>query len=164
MSGAKPLALRPLSFAEACAFIDAHHRHHKRPQGHKFSIGAESFGELIGVTIVGRPVARGLDDGFTAEVTRLCTTGAQNACSLLYGAAARTAKAMGFRRIITYTLASESGRSLRAAGWAETASVRGRSWTAPSRPRTDNHPTEDKTRWERDLGNIPVWAGLEEFL
>lgn len=94
----------PLTLAQANEFVEKHHRHHRRVQGHKFSIGCESCGELVGVVIAGRPVSRYLDDGFTLEVTRLCTLGGRNVCSFLYAAAARTAKAMGYRKIITYTL------------------------------------------------------------
>lgn len=142
------LTLRPLTVKQANEFIVGHHRHHGRVQGHKFSIGADLDGVLVGVVVVGRPVARGLDDGFTAEVTRLCSTGEKNVCSMLYGAAWRAAKAMGYKRIVTYVLASESGGSLVAAGWQRTVEVQGRSWTCPSRPRVDKHPLGDKVRWE----------------
>ena len=110
------LTLTPVTLATANAFVNAHHRHHKATAGHKFSIGCAKEGELVGVAIVGRPVSRYLDDGWTLEVNRLCTTGEKNACSILYAASARAAKAMGYRKIITYTLDSESGSSLRAAG------------------------------------------------
>lgn len=145
------LSLRPLSFREACAFIAEEHRHHRPPQGHKFSIGAEVDGRLVGVACVGRPVAKGLQDGFTAEVTRLCTDGTKNVCSLLYSACARASAAMGYRRIITYILASETGVSLKATGWAKESGVKGRSWSCPSRPREDKHPIVDKERWGRAL-------------
>lgn len=158
------LEVKPIAFKAACAFIKDRHRHHKPPQGNKFSIGAFWWGELVGVATVGRPVARGADDGFTAEVTRLCTDGRANACSLLYGACARAAKGMGYRKIVTYILASEQGISLRASGWVHDADVRGRSWSCDTRPREDKHPTEDKQRWSRKLGDLPRWAGLEEFL
>lgn len=111
------LRLRPISLRDANEYVRKYHRHHKPVAGHKFSIGCEADGELVGVIIVGRPVSRYLDDGFTLEVTRLCTNGAKNACSFLYGAAARAAAAMGYKRIITYTLESENGASLRASGW-----------------------------------------------
>lgn len=138
-----------VEFAAAAAFVGEHHRHHTPPVGHLFSIGAYRDDELVGVVIVGRPVARHRDDGLTAEVTRLCVRdGERNACSFLYGKAARAALAMGFRRIGTYTLARESGASLRAAGWVVVAEVKGRSWDTPSRPRTDKHPTENKLLWE----------------
>lgn len=141
------LTLRPLTIKAANTYIEENHRHHKKVQGHKFSIGAEADGELVGIVVVGRPVARGLDDGLTAEVTRLCTDGTDNVCSMLYGAAWRAAKAMGYRHIVTYILGSESGTSLRAAGWEMEMSSPGGSWSTPSRLRTDKHPTEPKTRW-----------------
>lgn len=138
-----------VEFAEAAAFVSEHHRHHTPPIGHLFSIGAFRADDLVGVVIVGRPVARMRDDGHTAEVTRLCVKdGERNACSFLYGKAARAALAMGFRRIGTYTLAREAGSSLRAAGWVVLSEVKGRSWDTPSRRRTDKHPTEDKILWE----------------
>lgn len=94
------LRLRPISLRDANEYVRKYHRHHKPVAGHKFSIGCEADGELVGVIIAGRPVSRYLDDGFTLEVTRLCTNGAKNACSFLYGAAARAAAAMGYKRII----------------------------------------------------------------
>jgi L-amino acid N-acyltransferase YncA len=139
--------LRPISRDAANAFIERLHRHRGRVVAHLFALAALTDGEMVGVVIVGRPLARGLCDGFTAEVTRLCTNGAQNACSYLYAAAWRAARALGYRRLVTYTLASESGVSLRAAGWIPEASVKGRSWSCASRPRTDAHPIEDKVRW-----------------
>ena len=90
------LTLTPVALATANAFVNAHHRHHKATAGHKFSIGCAKDGELVGVAIVGRPVSRYLDDGWTLEVNRLCTTGEKNACSILYAASARAAKAMGY--------------------------------------------------------------------
>ena len=143
------LQLRPIDFAEAAAFVREHHRHHTPPVGHKFSIGATSCGALVGVVIVGRPVSRLRDDGMTLEVTRLCTIGAKNSCSFLYGAAARAAFALGYARIGTYILKREPGTSLAAAGWKLIGEVKGRSWDCPSRPRTDKHPTEDKLLFER---------------
>jgi hypothetical protein len=139
----------PIDFDAAADFVRLHHRHHTPPQGHKFSIGASFDGALVGVVIVGRPVSRGRQDGFTLEITRLCTIGHKNACSFLYGAAARAAFAMGYRRVGTYTLKSEPGTSLLAAGYKIVAEVKGRSWDCPSRPRTDKHPTEDKLLWDR---------------
>ena len=98
--------------------------------------------------MAGRPVARMLDDGYTLEVTRCCTLGDKNASSMLYGAIRRAAKALGYKKCITYTLESESGISLKASGWTHVSDVRGRSWTTPSRPREDNHPLDNKRRWE----------------
>lgn len=137
-----------IDLAEANAFVAEHHRHHSPVVGHLFSLGAVSGGKIVGVAIVGRPVARMRDDGLTAEVTRLCTDGTRNACSFLYGAAAKASFALGFKRIGTYILASEPGTSLAAAGWRLIGEVKGRSWTTPSRPRVDKHPTQDKLLFE----------------
>ncbi len=126
-----------------------HHRHHKPVVGHRFSIGAVLGGELVGVAIVGRPVARMRDDGLTVEITRLCTDGTKNACSFLYGACARAAFALGFKRIGTYILATEPGTSLTATGWRMIGETKGGSWSRPSRGRTDKHPTEPKLLFER---------------
>lgn len=139
----------PIGFSEAAAFVKAHHRHHTPPAGHKFSIAAYAEAELVGVVIVGRPVSRRRDDGRTLEVTRLCTNGHRNACSFLYGAAARAAFALGYQRIGTYVLKSEPGTSLAAAGWRLIAETPGKSWSVPSRPRTDKHPIEPKLLFER---------------
>lgn len=143
------LIAAPISFEAAAEFVRLHHRHHTPPRGHKFSIAAMDGERLVGVVIVGRPVSRMRDDGVTLEVTRCCTDGHRNACSFLYGAAARAAFALGYRRIGTYVLRREPGTSLTAAGWKCISEVRGRSWNAPSRPRTDKHPTENKLLFER---------------
>lgn len=138
-----------IDFASAADFVRRHHRHHTPPVGHLFSLGAFMGDDMVGVAIVGRPVARHRDDGLTAEVTRLCIrNGVRNAASFLLGKCAKAALALGFRRIGTYTLARESGSSLRAAGWVPLAEVEGRSWSCPSRPRTDKHPVENKILWE----------------
>ena len=142
------LTIERLDLAEANAFVRMHHRHHRAVVGHLFSIGAALEGRIVGVAIVGRPVARERDDGVTAEVTRLATDGTRNACSFLYGAAARASFALGFKRIGTYILASEPGASLLGAGWRQIGEVRGRSWNAPSRPRVDKHPTQAKLLFE----------------
>ncbi len=88
------------------------------------------------------------DDGATAEVTRLCTDGTKDACSFLYGAAARAAFALGFRRIGTYILASEPGTSLTAAGWRLIGERGGGSWSRSARPRVEQHPTQTKMLFE----------------
>lgn len=106
------LELIPMTLREANAFVEQHHRHHKPVVGHKFSIGVSDGEKVVGVAIVGRPVGRFLDDGWTLEVTRLCTDGTHNACSMLYAAAWRAARAMGYRRVVTYILESETGASL----------------------------------------------------
>lgn len=147
----EPYKLRhaPISFADAAAFIVEHHRHHTKPVGHKFSLAAWLGDQMVGVVIVGRPVARRRDDGRTLEVTRLCTVGDRNVCSFLYGAAARAAFALGYARIGTYILKREPGTSLRAAGWKLIAETPGKSWSVPTRPRDDKHTIEPKLLWER---------------
>jgi len=137
-----------VDLSEANEFVAIRHRHHRPVVGHKFSIGAQLGGVLVGVVIVGRPVSRHRDDGHTLEVTRCCTDGTRNACSFLYGAAARATFALGYLKLGTYTLPSEGGSSLRAAGWKLIGERGGGSWSVPSRPRIDNHPTEPKFLWE----------------
>jgi hypothetical protein len=145
------LHLVPVSFRDACRFTAMWHRHHAPPRGMKFAVGAaDQGGVLRGVAIAGRPVARLLDNGQTLEVTRVTTDGCPNAGSLLYGACARAAFALGWTRLVTYTQAGESGASLKAAGWrvvAERPAHPG--WDRPSRPReprgTEGIP---RTLWE----------------
>lgn len=141
----------PLERVEANEFVARLHRHHAPSVGDKFRIGAAVDGRLVGVVQVGRPSARMLCDGKTLEVTRLCTDGTQNACSFLYSAAARVAREMGYKKIITYILDTETGASLRAAGWHKEADIRGHTWDCPSRPRKTTAPTCDKQRWVRAL-------------
>lgn len=143
------LELLPISLAEANAFVQRHHRHHRPVVGHKFSLAAVQDGQVVGVAIVGRPVSRFRDDGRTLEVTRLCTLGSRNCCSFLYGAAARAAFALGYRRISTYTLPDEGGASLRAVGWQLVGSRGGGSWSRKGRARADQHPMQPKLLWER---------------
>ena len=144
------IELQPMDFASACEFIAQHHRHHLPPQGWKFGLGATVDGSVVGVVTVGRPVARRLDDGWTLEVTRCCTDSTPHVASKLYAAAWRATRALGFQRLITYTLKSESGTSLRASGWRvlyETQ-AKPKGWNVPSRPRVVKAPTEAKTLWE----------------
>lgn len=144
------LRVKPVSLKVANAYVAEHHRHHPPTRGHKFSVSVvDETEELRGVAIAGRPVARHLDDGLHLEVLRVCTDGAPNACSMLYSAVRRAALAMGYPRggVITYTLATESGRSLHAAGWVRDIDVRARSWDRPKRAREDQHPTGAKVRW-----------------
>lgn len=141
------LMLARVQLREANSFVGVVHRHHGPVRGHGFSIGAARDAQLVGVVIAGRPVSRGWDFRAIAEITRLATDGTPNACSFLYGAARRAALAMGYRSVITYTLASEPGASLRAAGFRFVHVVPGRSWSCRSRPRTDKHPTADKHLW-----------------
>lgn len=144
------MALRivPMTLKEANAFVSEHHRHHKPVPGTKFAIGVADADGIHGVALVGRPVSRVLDNGWTLEVNRCCTDGARNACSMLYGAAWRVAKAMGYRRLITYTLPEEGGASLRGAGWRLVGAAGGGSWNCASRPRVDTAPTQQKLIWE----------------
>ena len=137
-----------IDLTEANAFVEQHHRHHKPVIGHLFSIGASLEDKIVGVVIVGRPVARLRDDGVTAEVTRLCTDGTRNACSFLYGKAARAAFALGFQRIGTYILANEPGTSLMATGWRLIGETNGGTWTRDARPRVDKHPLQNKLLFE----------------
>jgi hypothetical protein len=142
------MTVERITLEEANAFVAKHHRHHGEVVGHLFSIGAASDGHIVGVAIIGRPVSRHRDDGATAEVSRLCTDGTRNACSFLYGASARAAFALGFKRIGTYILASENGASLRASNWRMIGETSGGSWSRPSRPRIDTHPLQSKLLFE----------------
>lgn len=143
------LSVTPINFDEANAFVLRHHRHHKPVIGAKFCVAVSDSESVRGVAIVGRPVARHLDDGWTLEVNRCCTDGARNACSMLYGAAWRIAKAMGYRKLITYTLQEEGGASLRASGWQLVGARGGGNWNTPSRPRIDvaEHLRGQKLLW-----------------
>ena len=144
------MEIRPISFSIAKEYINNHHRHHKAPQGHKFSIGLFDDEVMVGVACVGRPVSRYLDDGLTCEITRLCTDGTNNACSMLYGACARIAKEMGYKKIITYILKSENGASLKASNFVCDGEAGGMHWTG-CRNKNQEIPAELKTRWHRDL-------------
>lgn len=144
----------PVRQAVAKEFVRAHHRHcPKPPAGWRYGAAVTNGPTLLGVVMVGRPVARLLDPKTTVEVNRLCIRGdvaphlKWNACSLLYGWASKEAKRRGFRKILTYTLESEDGTSLRAAGWIPEAKTRGGSWNRQSRARSDHAPTDRKTRW-----------------
>jgi len=129
----------PITLKQANAYVIQNHRHHSKVQGCKFCIGAvDDNGELRGVAITGRPVSRYLDDGTTAEITRLCTDGYRNACSFLYAACVRIAKEMGYKKVITYILITENGASLKAASWLEQGICGGGNWNVKSRPRKDS--------------------------
>jgi len=144
------MKLIPLTLKQANELVAELHRHHKPVVGHRFSIGlVDDDGILRGAVIIGRPVARNIDQYTTAEVTRLVTDGTKNACSMLYAAAWRAWRAMGGVRLITYVLASESGGSLVASGWKELYTTKGSAsgWNVPSRPRTSG-PQVPKTLWE----------------
>lgn len=152
----------PIELKEANAYVAKYHRHHKPVNRDKFRVGCEEAGELIGIIQVGRPLSRMLDDGKTVEVVRCCTDGRPNAASFLYSRAARIAKEMGYKKIITYILQSEPGTSLKASGWhQDSENCGGGSWSKPSRPREltqmtifgeeNKYPTEKKQRWIKYL-------------
>lgn len=154
VAATKPDNLRigPCTISLARAFVARHHRHLGPPVSGLFAVSVTRGAELVGVAIVGRPVARQLQDGSTAEVTRVCTRGERNACSMLLAACRRGAVALGYRRLVTYTLKSEPGTSLKAAGWRQVAEVRGRSWDCSARRRTSAR-SPDKRRWEAPLSH-----------
>lgn len=146
------MKLVPLTMAEAKRFVLTFHRHNRPPLGGIFSMGLEHEGTAVGCAIAGRPVSRVLDDGYTLEVTRTCVLpeAPKGSVSMLYGACRRAAAALGYRKVLTYTLESESGASLRGAGWAQTAFLEARGgWDCPARTRGAG--TVDRTakvRWE----------------
>lgn len=142
------LELVPLTRLEAQEFIRQHHRHHKSPPGDLFRVGVASAGKVVGVGIVSRPTARMSNDGRTVEITRIATDGTRNACSMLYRALIRAAWALGWYRVITYTLPEEGGASLRAAGLRCLGERGGGRWSRASRPRVDTHPLQRKMLWE----------------
>lgn len=153
------LEIRPIILREANAYVAAYHRHNIPTNGHKWSLSCWDGDRLCGVAIAGQPVARNLDDGLTLEIRRVCTDGTYNACSMLYGACARAAKAMGYKRIVTYTLLSEPGTSLKASGWICEGQCGGGGWDRPSRPREEVQETlfgeerkysnDPKVRWTK---------------
>ena len=116
------LDLQPISFAEACTFVAAHHSHHKPPQGHKFSLAVNDGEKVVGVVMVGRPVARMADDGYTLEVTRCCTDKTPHVASKLYAAAWRATRALGYRRLKR----TRSSRRLAQAWWLRSGGSLGR--------------------------------------
>ena len=158
------LELRPLTLTEAKKVVARWHRHNRAPQNGSglFAVGVAADGELCGVAIVGLPVARAYMDGKTCEVLRVATNGAYNACTMLYGAAMRAAKALGYSRIYTYTLGEEPGTSLRASGWERDAELKARpGWDMPGRPRvqqdifgTPTVPPSAKVRWVKRFGAV----------
>lgn len=154
------LQIHPIKQAAAKAFIRQHHAHCGPPAGWKYGAGIWNWDTLIGVIMVGRPVARMIDHHSTVEVNRVCIDRdiapelSWNACSQLYGWAAKEAKKRGFSKIITYTLDSEPGITMKAVGWEKEGSVKGRSWNTPSRKRTTITPLGNKTRWGKQLRKV----------
>jgi len=145
------MKLKTISLKSANEFVATNHRHHKPVVGHKFSLSAIQDEKIVGVVIVGRPVARMRDNGTTLEVTRLCTDGTRNVCSFLYGAAVRAGKALGYEKIGTYTLPEEGGASLRASGWELIGRRGGGTWNRSGRQRGDNATLQIKLLWEKQL-------------
>lgn len=148
------MTLRPfqVELADANEFVDRHHRHHGPVLNHRFSLGVSCDGRLCGVAIVGRPVARAINKRQVVEVLRCCTDGTHNACSFLYGRAARIASLLGYLKIITYTLETEHGASLRACGFTLAATTKGGDWNCNVRTgRRTDQPMGPKGRWEREL-------------
>ncbi len=154
------LSLRPVSLAEAKRFVGEHHRHNRPDVGWKWGVGLDLDGDLVAVGTAGRPKGRGCDDGWTLEITRCCTVGTPNAASMIYGALNRAAKALGYRSTITYTLTTEPGSSLLAAGFHVEAELGERpEWQRSDdsiRVQTDlfgneTRPAGPKYRWRRWL-------------
>jgi hypothetical protein len=142
----------PMSRDEANAFVGIVHRHAGQVVAHRFAIGALVDGRLVGTAVVGNTKARGLHDRYAAEVVRLATDGTFNACSFLYGRCRRSWIAMGGdpRKLVTYTLVTEPGTSLEAAGYVRVARVKGKEHDTPSRRRRIKGGTQlvDKWRWQ----------------
>ena len=138
----------PIKQDEAKMFINTYHRHHKAPRGSIFQIGAAANDKIVGVIMVGRPVSRILDNGWTLEVNRLCTDGTKNVCSMLYAAAWRVTKNLGYKKLITYILDTETGSSLKATNFKKIGETRNRSWNTRTRPRVDKHPLQKKIKFE----------------
>ena len=151
------MTIRPITFRQASDFINQNHRHHNATVGCKFCIGLFDGKRMVGCAVCGRPVGRYLDDGVTCEINRLCTDGTKNACSMLYGACCRIAKEMGYDQIITYTLETENGASLKASNFKYEGIAGGTHWTG-NRYKTvqlslfkDEKPDEMKKKWSRQL-------------
>ena len=143
------LKIVPIKQDEAKAYINKHHRHHKASIGSIFQIAVADEDKIVGVAMIGRPVARHLDNGWTLEVNRVCTDGTKMVCSMLYSASWRVAKNLGYTKLITYILDTEKGTSLYGAGWKLVGKRGGGSWNCKERPRVDKHPTQQKILFEK---------------
>lgn len=144
------MKIRPITLKAASEFINAYHRHHKATVGCKFAIGCYDGDQMVGCAVCGRPVARHYDNGTTLEINRVCTNGKRNVCSMLYGACCRIAKEMGYTKVITYTLESEDGASLKASNFKCEGIAGGVKWTGV-RDRGQNIPHELKKRWVKEV-------------
>lgn len=160
------LTLAPCTLAEANLYVQIIHRHNGPLPSARFAVAVyDDSGMVHGVAVAGIPKARMLMARGTLEVNRVATDGSRNACSMLYGACIRAARALGYRRLVTYTLESESGASLRASGWTQASETAGRSWSRRQASKgnhdyEDQHDTGPKSRWEISLGvEVPplVW-------
>ena len=146
------LTKQPITLKEANEFVQKYHRHNGKVRGWKFGLALNDGEKIVGVVIAGRPLARKLDDKYTLEITRCCTDGTKNACSMLYNSICRAAKEIGYRKCITYTLQTETGSSLKGAGWTIADNkAGGGSWNRKTRKRTDSHILDYKIRWEKSL-------------
>jgi len=147
------MKVKPLTLDQANEVVKKWHRHHKAVRGHRFSVGVEIDGELVGAAIVSRPVSRCVDPFSVAEISRLVTNGHKNACSFLYGACSRIAKEMGYDKIQTYILDSESGRSLLASGWKFEELTEAGDWNHSKslnrKNRRTDQPMSPKQRWSK---------------
>lgn len=164
------LERRPITFRDVKRFIGEHHRHNLPPTGWLFGSTLWDGDELRAVGVASRPTGRGLQDGATMEVSRVCTIGDRNACSMLYGALCRAGGALGYWRAYTYTLVEEDGASVRAAGFVFDAEVPARDAEPHgdgARYQTDLfgndiRPPGAKNRWIRVLGARPAHLTVEE--
>jgi hypothetical protein len=160
------LRIVPCKQRAARAYVARFHRHHKPSRGSVFCLAIADGEDVVrGVAMAGRPVGFIMDDGLTIEVNRVATDGVRNGCSMLLGACRRVAFAMGYARIITYTLPAEGGASLRACGWRQEGATRGASWSTKGRPRSDGAQVlGSKLRWiceqDRPLRRL-VWPDAE---
>ena len=145
------LEIRPMHLKAAKEFVQKYHRHNIPPVGGKFAVSCYDSDRLCGVAICGRPTARHSDNGFTLEIYRNCTDGTYNACSKLYGACCHVAKAMGYQRVVTYTLESENGASLKASGFCYEGQAGGIAWTGERKRSYYVSPEEMKNRWSKSL-------------
>ena len=150
--GGHMLRIEPATLKEANAYVTAYHRHNKAVRGCRFCLRVVDDDGVHGYAIVGRPLARMLQDGVTAEVLRVCTRGKSNAASKLLAACARVWRAMGGGRLITYTRQDEVGASLRAAGWVVDGATRAESWNRAKRARVDQVELIPRVRW------VPQWC------